>query len=558
MSTCSLCDLSTPDPPITGDGVDGSFCCRGCLEVHRALDDLEGVDREAVRRRAAESDGEAPTERAVPEGAETAYLSVEGMHCATCEGFVSLLGERAEGVLAVEASYATETARVVYDPDLVDPGELPDRLSGYGYRVRARDGDDEGRRPDHDLAERLLVGGFLTFLIKPWYLFYFYPSYVGIETGILDVDATTSLSYYFPRLTIAAFTTIVLCYTGYPVLRGAYVSLRVRRPNMDLLVATAALSAYAYSTLSLATGGEYLYYDVTLAVIMVVSLGRYYERRRRRSATDLLSAVTAARSREATRRLPGGDGETERVSVEELEPGDEVLVKPGERVPVDGTVLQGTADVDESVLTGESLPVTKAPGDEVVGGAVATDGALVIAVGEAAESTLDRIAALLWEVQSASPGMQRFADKLATIFVPLVIAVAALVTGYRLAAGAAPSEAMLTGLTVLIVSCPCAMGLATPLAIASGLRDGLERGVVVTNSAVFESAPDVETVVFDKTGTLTAGEMAVRSVRGPGEAVAAAAAVERRSEHPVAAAITSFAADAADAGGAVLGATAEA
>ena len=538
MGTCSLCGLATPARPITEAGVDGEFCCRGCLEVHGALDDVDDVDRDALRRRLAD---EGPD---VPDDAEVAFLSIEGMHCATCEGFVSLLGERVDGVYAVEASYATETARVHYDPDRIGQEALPDRLSGSGYEARFRDEASRSRR-DHDLTERLLIGGFLTLLIKPWYLFYFYPSYVGIETGILDVDATTSVGLYFPMLIIGLLTSIILFYTGYPVLRGAYVSLRVGRPNMDLLVATAACSAYAYSTLSLATGGDYLYYDVTVAVIMVVSLGRFYERKRKRRATDLLSEVTTARSREATRQLPGG--ETETVSVDDLAAGDEVLVKPGERVPVDGTVVDGTADVDESVLTGESLPVTRAPGDTVVGGAVATDGALVVAVDEGAESTLDRIAALLWEVQSGSPGMQRFADRLATIFVPFVIAVAALVTGYRLATGASPSAAMLTGLTVLIVSCPCAMGLATPLAVASGLRDGLARGLVVTNAAVFESAPDVETIVFDKTGTLTAGEMTVRSVRGAEEAVAAAAAVERRSEHPVAAAITEFAAETLDA-----------
>ncbi|SDQ43985.1 heavy metal translocating P-type ATPase [Natronobacterium texcoconense] len=540
MTTCSLCDLPTPDPPVTDAAVDGTFCCRGCLEVHEALEGIDGVDRDDLERRAGEE-----TSRSVPDGAEEVFLGVEGMHCSTCEGFLSILGEEEAGIHAVEASYATDTARVVYDPDEVTLEELPERLSGYGYTTYFRDEDDDGisRRRDHDLATRLVVGGFFSMLIMPWYLVYLYPSYVGIETGILDVDATSQVGVFLPMTILGLMTTIVLFYTGYPVLRGAYVSLRVGQPNMDLLVSLAAVAAYAYSTVALATGSTHLYYDVTVAVIMVVSLGTYYERRIKRRATSLVSDLTAARSREATRRTADG---TETVGLEELEPGDEVIVRPGERVPIDGTVVDGAAAVDESVLTGESLPVTREEGDDVIGGSVVTDSALVVEVGEDAESTIDRIATLLWEIQSESPGIQRFADKLATIFVPLVIVLATVVTGYRLATGTAPADALLTGLTVLVVSCPCAMGLATPLAIAGGLRDALERGIVVTNAALFESAPSVETLVFDKTGTLTSGDMEVVSVTGDGEAIERAAAVEQYSEHPAASAITDYVRDSGD------------
>ncbi|WP_049901014.1 heavy metal translocating P-type ATPase [Natrinema sp. J7-1] len=536
MSSCSLCGLPIPDEPVTAADIEGAFCCRGCLEVSATLDDVNGLERDQVVDRA-----RAATDREVPAGAEETFLAVDGMHCSTCEGFVSLLGEDEPGILTVEASYATETVRVVYDPDRLERADLPETLSGHGYEARFRDGDG-GRRDETELVQRLLVGGFLAMLIMPWYLFYLYPSYVGIETGILSIDATSPVGISLPMAIIGLLTTGVLCYTGYPVLRGAYVSLRVGQPNMDLLIAVAAVSAYAYSTVALATGSTHLYYDVTVAVIMIVSLGTYYERRIKRRATDLLADVTAAQVREATRRLPDGSG-TETIPVDRLEPGDELLVKPGERIPVDGTVREGTAAVDESVLTGESLPVTKGPGDRVVGGAIVADSALVLEVGADAESTLDRIATLMWEIQSATPGVQRLADRLATIFVPLVVTVAVLVTAWRLATGTPVDDAVLTGLTVLVVSCPCAMGLATPLAVASGLRDALARGIVVANATLFESASAAETVVFDKTGTLTAGEMSVRAVRGEDAAIALAAAVERRSEHPVADAIVAHAAD---------------
>ncbi|GAB3027806.1 heavy metal translocating P-type ATPase [Natronobiforma cellulositropha] len=533
MTICSLCDLPVSGPPLTEADLEGSFCCRGCLEVARSLEELDGVGRDAVRERASES----PT-REVPDGYVEAFLVVDGMHCSTCEGFVALLAERETGVRSLEASYATETARVVYDPERVSLEALPERLSGFGYEVRFPDDDhDEYRRAD-DRMQRLLIGGFCAMLIMPWYLFYLYPSYVGIETGILTVDSNTPVGLYFPMLVIAVLTTIVLFYTGYPTLRGAYVSLRVGQPNVDLLVSIAALSAYAYSTVALTMGSTHLYYDVSVAVIMVVSLGSYAERRVKHRATDLLSSVTDAQCHEATRLR---EGRTETVPLADLAGGDRLLVRPGDRLPVDGRVDDGVAAVDESVLTGESVPVTKGPGDEVIGGAVVTDAPLVVTVGDPVESTVDRIAAMLWEIQSSTPGVQRFADRLATVFVPFVLVLATVVTGYRLATGTPPASALLSGLTVLVVSCPCAMGLATPLAIASGLRDALERGIVVTNAAVFEAAPAVETLVFDKTGTITEGDMHVLELHGDPDALSLASAVERFSEHPVARAITNAA-----------------
>ena len=533
MGVCSLCDLETPTPPITGDDVDGDFCCRGCLEVARALGDVDDVDGiDDVR-----SDAET-SEREIPDDASEAYLAVDGMHCTTCEAFLGLRGDDVEGVYALDANYAMETARVVYDPETIPTEELPDVLSSHGYSVRFREEDDQGvdrdaRARQLNTVQRLVVGGFFTMLVMPWYVFYLYPSYVGIDTGLLAVDTTTPLTLYLPLVFMGLFTSVVLFYTGYPVLRGAWVSIRARQPNMDLLVSVAALSAYGYSTVALATGSTHLYYDVSVAVIMVVTLGRYYEGRVRSRASDALSTVTAARTKEATKLTD--DGRTV-VPVEELSPGDRLVVAPGERVPVDGAVLEGVADVDESVLTGESLPVTKEPGDTVVGGSVVEDDALVVAVDDT-ESTADRIATALWEIQSHAPAAQRLADAIATVFVPLVLVIGTAVTLWQLLTGASVAAAMLAGLTVLVVSCPCAMGLATPLAVSGGLRDALARGIVVTNESVFEVAPEADTLVFDKTGTLTAGEMRVVDVAGHEETLRSAAAIERFASHPVSDAI---------------------
>lgn len=543
MGSCSLCDLPTPTPAVTDSAVDGSFCCRGCLEVSRVLG---ADDRPDDSPSLADFDDGADSGRSsIPDHAAESFLAFRGMHCTTCEAFIGLLGEETDGVYSVDANYASGIARVGFDPDAIDEANLPDRLSGYGYRAQFP--DDESDAGDQDaVVARLLIGGFLTMLIMPWYLFYLYPTYVGIETGILTVDATTPLGVYLPMGIVGLFSSVVVFYTGFPILRGAYVSLRARQPNMDLLVAVAALSAYGYSSVALATGSTHLYYDVSVVVIMAVTIGNYYEDRIRSRATGMLSTLTAARVREATRladRHEGADGTLESVPVADIRPGEQVLVRPGDRIPLDGTVREGIADVDESVLTGESLPVTKRPDEPVIGGAVVLDDALVVEVGADAESTLDRIASLLWSIQSGSGSTQRLVDTLATIFVPLVLVLGVTILAWQLSIGASVATALLAGLTVLVVSCPCALGLATPLAVSAGLRDGLDRGIVVANDALFETAPEAETIVLDKTGTLTAGEMSVRTVHGPDEALRRAAAVETFSDHPVAGAIIEHASD---------------
>ena len=540
---CDLCGLPTPDPPVTDDGREGTFCCEGCLQVASVVDEGEDLDPAAVRERATAADeGVADDEP----GHEEAFLAVEGMHCTTCEAFVALQGESCEGVEAVDASYATDTVRVTYDPDRVDVDALPETLSGYGYTARERraaaSADDGATR------QRLGIGVVLAFLVMPWYVFFLYPSYVGIETGILSADMTTQAGLYLPMGIVAVLSLGVVFVTGWPILRGAVVSLRTRRPNMDLLLAVAIAAAVGYSLVALVSGSVHLYFDVAIAIVLVVTAGGYYEGRLKRAATERVADLTAAQVREARRQSP--DGETETVDVDDLAPGDEVLVRPGERVPVDGTVSEGTAAVDEAVVTGESLPVTKRPGDDVVGGAVVTDSALVVTVGADGESTLDRITNVLWAVQSERPGAQRLADRLATVFVPFVLLLALAVAAWHLVAGAPLSAVVLGGLTVLVAACPCAMGLATPLAVAAGLRDALDRGLVVTSAALFEAAPDVDCVVFDKTGTLTTGEMTVHDVVGDRTAVAAAAALERRSSHPVADAVVDHVAARTD-GGAV-------
>ena len=540
VDECTLCSLPTPATPITDETVDGEFCCRGCLEVQRALGEVDAEEAAAIR---GAIDGDGTNADAIGgEGlddldGESAFFAVDGMHCATCEGFLEGRGRTIAGVEGVQASYASDAVRVVYDSDVVDESEIREALTGYGYtaRPRAEGGPEENR--DAALVKFLIGGGLFGMMVMIWYVLFLYPRYFGYDP-VVELGRYDGL-YVFANIWL--MTSFVLFYTGYPILRGAYVSLRAGMPNMDLLVSVAALSAYAYSTLAMAVGRTDLYFDVSVAIILVVTAGTYYEGLVKRRATGLLTDLTESQVEDA--RLADSD---ERVPLSDVEPGERLLVRPGERVPLDGEVREGAAAVDESLVTGESLPVEKEPGDPVRGGTVVTDAPLVVEVGPEAESTLDHLVELLWTIQSSRPGVQRLADKLATIFVPLVLVLATIVTTLMLISGSGLTAALLVGLTVLIVSCPCALGLATPLAIASGVSSAARRGIVVATEAIFEDAPEVDVVVLDKTGTLTKGSMGVEGVYGgdPEAVVQRAAAVERLSEHPIARAVVEYVSEA--------------
>ncbi|WP_018258898.1 heavy metal translocating P-type ATPase [Halomicrobium katesii] len=524
MDECTLCGLSTPDPPHTAPDVDGAFCCQGCLTVARTLDDAPA---DADPQTAVDTGPDVATA-----DGDRAYFDVDGMHCATCETFLEATATDAPGVRAAEASYTAGMVRVVFDPATAEPDAIADRISGHGY-----DATREGAASADDAQEtvgRLMVGGFFGMMVMAWYVLFLYPVYTGVAPSSLLVDLDGPAGgFLFANVWVMA--TVVVAYTGYPLFRGAVVSLRVGHPNMDLLVAIAAATAYVYSTIAMALGQTDLYFDVAVVVVLAVTVGDYYQERVRRRAMGRLATVSDERADAARRRTADG---TESVSRSAVDGGDELVVKGGEPVPVDGTVVEGTAAVDESLVTGESLPVSKATGDAVLGGTTVTDGGVVVRADEDPTSTVDRLAETLWDVQSATPGAQRLVDRIAAVFVPLVFVLAVGTLVVHLLAGTGATAALLTGLTVLVVSCPCALGLATPMAVAAGIRDALDAGIVITDDTALETAPAVETVALDKTGTLTTGSMTVRTVAGHDESLAYASAVEQFATHPVAEAIS--------------------
>jgi len=535
---CTLCNLPLSKTAVTDDDGD-QFCCRGCREIHAELSERDELSVEDGPAAVRDADEDGATE--VPDSYESTFLRIDGMHCATCETFIESRAAKTEGVGAVDASYITETVRIDHEPSL-SPDAFEETLTGLGYRAYQRDDPRAERQATEQTMLRLVVGVIFGMFVMLPYVALIYPMYFDglwypesqaeFLTELLSGASATPLYYM-----LGVVTAVVLFFTGGPILRGAYVSARTREPNMDLLVALAATSAWLYSTVAVfvESGIPHLYYDVTIGIILVVTAGTYYETRLKRQATDELAGLTRAQVDEAT--LATADGSTTTASVDELTAGDRVLVREGERIPVDGSVVEGDGAVDESVVTGESLPVSKGAGDDVVGGSLLQEGSLIVEVGEGAQSSLDRLTDMVWNLQSVNHGIQQLADRLATVFVPTVLGLALVVGIGQFALGASFSAALLVALTVMIVSCPCALGLATPLAIASSVREALDRGIVVFDETIFERLRGVDAVVFDKTGTLTTGEMRVLDSDGPDPLFEKAALLERRTSHPIAAAI---------------------
>ena len=533
VTSCTYCGMQITGTPVHAADVDGTFCCSGCLELQQTHATGAGSSDDDVRR--SERDTVASPQE--PKN-ETAYLSVDGMHCTTCEEFIETTATETDGIIAAQASYATDMVRLTYDSAIIEQSALPDVLSTLGYHAtEPTETDGKAARNRFEFSHlRLVFGALAAMVVMMCYLVFIYPVYLGVYSSSFLYQPGVRLIIFIP---VTFFSTIVLFGLGFPILRGAYVSLRARQPNMDLLIALATLAAYTYSVLSVVLlRNPHVYFDVSTMIIVIVSAGNHIETKLKQQALGNLSQLSESRVTEA--RHLTADGATETVALEDCEPGDHVLVKPGERVPVDGDIIDGQAAVNEALITGESMPHSKAVGDTVVGGSIVTDSALVIEVGDDATSTLDRLMELLWTVQSADAGAQRLANRVAGLFVPAVVVLAFATTLFWLFTGASFGTAILTGVSVLVISCPCSLGLATPLAIVSGVRAASEQQVILLNPTLLEQITDTDIIAFDKTGTLTTGQMEIDHVSAtdPDALLSRAAAVESRASHPIATVIT--------------------
>jgi len=457
-------------------------------------------------------------------------FDVEGMSCTSCVPRIERALNSQNGVTQARVNYATAKAEVVFDPARIDAAQLKGAVARAGYGLVTTD-DEPDRAQDAEAGE---LRSWLRRVALAWPL-----------AAVVLVLSFTVMEQGWGRWLMFALTVPVQFVAGWPFLHAAALRARSRAASMDTLIAIGTLAAFAYSTVALVSGGD-LYYDTAALIIAFLCLGRYFEARAKGRASSAIRKLLELGAREARLLV---DGEERMVAIAEVRVGDLVRVRPGEKVPVDGEVLEGSAAVDESVLTGESVPVDKRPGDRVAGATINTNGSLtLLATAVGADTALAQIVRLVQQAQGAKAPVARLADRVSAVFVPIVLAIAALTfAGWALLASD-PLAGLVAAVAVLIIACPCALGLATPTAILVGTGRGAQRGVLIKGGEVLENAKRIDTILFDKTGTLTHGQMTlIDIVPADGErdldVLTVAGAVEALSEHPIASAIATTARD---------------
>ena len=492
---------------------------------------------------------------ASPPTIEIVSFPIEGMTCASCVNRINRFLTRLDGLESANVNLATEMATVHFDPARLGLPALAAAVEAAGYLARTdligptalEEDQVTGFAARHlaDLRRRLTLAVLLGL-----------PLLAGLARMTIAPGLPELLTNPWFQLALA---TPIQFYAGAPFYRGAARALRAHSPDMDSLVALGTSAAYGYSlatilvpaffrTAGLGANGTALplYFDTAAAIISLILLGRYAEARARAHTSDAIRQLLALAPR--TARVIRPEGELD-LPIGELHPGDRILVRAGETIPADGRIISGNSAIDESLITGESMPVDKRTGDEVVGGSRNGNGSFTYAATRlGADSLLAQIVRLVQAAAGSRAPIQRLADRITGIFVPLVLAAAGLTFVVWFLAGPAPAFnlALLNAIAVLIVACPCALGLATPATIMVGTGAGAKLGILFRNAEALERLQRGSLVVFDKTGTLTAGRPAVSAVmaapgQGEDELVAYAAAAERGSEHPLGEAIVRYA-----------------
>jgi Cu+-exporting ATPase len=449
-------------------------------------------------------------------------LELRGLSCASCAARVERGLNELDGVRAT-VNFAVERARVEH-ARTVSARDLIRAVESAGYQASVR--SDAGSRPaDAGLLPRLIGS-------------------VALAAPVVALSMVMAWQFAGWQWLVLALTTPVVAWGGYPFHRAALRGLRHGAPTMDTLVSLGMLAAYLWSAVAVLRGAGPVYFEVAAAVTVFQLAGRQAESRAKRSAGAALRALLTLGVKDA---VVLRDGAEVRIPVSGLQVDDVFVVRPGERVATDGVVVDGVSALDTSAMTGEPVPLDVAPGDDVLGGSVNTYGRLrVRAVKVGADTQLARMAKLVTDAQHGKASIQRLADRVAAVFVPAVLVLAAATMAGWLLAGQPTAAAFTAAVAVLIIACPCALGLATPTAILVGTGRGAQLGILIKDPQALETVTGIDTVVLDKTGTVTTGVMTVCAVEpaagaDPDVVLARAAAVESASEHPVGAAIVAAA-----------------
>jgi Cu2+-exporting ATPase len=546
MPICEHCLIEFPAREAVTDDAGHEFCCGGCQRVYDFIND-QGFSA-FYRRRNWDAPG-LPTQ-GVPENVSVKAFSasvrevdgtsemdiyLDGIRCATCVWLVERVLNASDDV-SIRVNYATHKALLKWDADKVLLEDILKNIYASGYTPKPYTESEAIKLRNAEKQDLLVRFGTAAFLSSQLML-YSVALYAGYFQGM---DAGLKLALGAIALLLC---TPIIFYSGMPILKSAFLSLGRFYFNMDSLIALGACSAYLYSIYGLLTGGE-VYFDTAAMIITLILLGRYIELSAREKASSTIDRLAGLLPQEA--ELVREDGGREQVLVGEIEVGMNIAVKPGEKFPLDGVIANGATEVDESLITGESIPVYKGSGSEVIGGSQNLYGSVTVRVARVGrDSVLSGIIRAVEEAQAAKPDIQRVADRVVGVFVPIIMLLAFLtVLGYYI--GGAPfSESMMVGISVLVISCPCSLGLATPLAVLVYTIMASSKGLLVKNGQSAEVASKIRHVIFDKTGTLTTGKQSLEEVillddmLKESEALRIAASVEMLSEHPLSKAILS-------------------
>ncbi len=473
-----------------------------------------------------------------PENAQKISFPVGGMTCAACQARVQRALQAEPGVSDAMVNLVTNSAAVVYDPQTVTPQRLIDavRATGYDAALPASDEDvvASGAAAEIEHARGLSIKAVWSVA-------------AGVLAMALSMGAMGSSAVNYALL---ALTAVIIAWAGRDIYRAALKTVLHRSADMNVLVTLGTAAAFLYSVVATVSPASFarkgiapaVYYEAVIFIIGLVLTGRAIEARARTRTTDALRKLATLLPNSARVQR---DGAWQDVPLSQVRPGDVILVRPGERLPVDGKILDGSSEIDESMLTGEPLPVTKSAGDSVVGGTVNTTGSFrYVATSVGSNSVLARIAKLMRDAQLSRAPVQKLADRVSAVFVPTVLVIALVTFVVWLVVGGLPAlpHAIVAAVSVLIIACPCAMGLAVPTAVMVATGRGAELGLLIKGGEILQRAGDIDTVVFDKTGTITEGRPRVVRVaptdsNSERDVLAIAATLESHSEHPLASAI---------------------
>jgi heavy metal translocating P-type ATPase len=524
------------------------FCCLGCLNVFQILMNrpegtvsdfketdlyrtcvefglIPGDKNNLFREESATANNTAPPPENVlgEELAQEMTLKVEGMWCPACSWLIEEALRKTKGVLEARVVFLSDQARIKYLPQSVDPPTLLAQISKLGYRPSSFLDSSEKSPERKDLLLRLGISSILTMNIMMISFFLYY--------GFFEELGQQAIRYFSYPLWF--LSTAVLFYGGLPMFTRAYYSLRYGSASMDMLITVGALAAYFYSIVQIAKGSLHVYFDTASMLITLVLLGRYIEAKAREKVSTGLKDLYRLAGQKV--RLIN-EGIERWVSPETVQPGQEFLVFAGERAPLDGRVTSGRAKMDESILTGESRPVTKDIGDEVMGGTLLLEKELKLkATRTGLESSLGQMIELVQEALSKKNPFELHSDRIMRWLVPAVLALAAGTALYLGFQGVSIDVALLRAVTVLVITCPCALGIASPLAKVAAIAKGRDRGILVRDPKALEQTKDLDVLLFDKTGTMTEGNFSLINLV-PGrirmeEALSRIASVEMHSDH---------------------------